>query len=239
MKLYRRLPTIRALSFDLDDTLYDNHPVMKRLESEMVKWLHQHHPVSANYTLQQWQTIKQDILIKWPQLKHDVTLWRQTQISEGLKLLGYSAVKAEQAATESMKQVFKLRNQVNVPQQSHDTLQTLSKQFPLVAITNGNVDVNQIGLGKYFDLILKAGPDGRSKPGKDMFVSAANYLSLPYQQILHVGDHLTTDVSGAKRCGFSACWINNNPTQSVLSTAQTSILPDLEIRQIKELLYLI
>ncbi len=239
MKLYRRLPTIKALSFDLDDTLYDNRPVMIRLENEMVKWLHHHHPVSAAYTSEQWHAIKQELLIKQPQLKHDVTLWRQTQISEGLTLLGYPAIEAELAAKEGMKQVLRLRNQLEVPQASHDTLSALSKRFPLVAITNGNVDVNQIGLGKYFDLILKAGPDGRAKPCKDMFVTAADYLGLPHHRILHVGDHLVTDVSGAKRCGFSACWINNHPAQSVLSATRTSILPDLEIRQITQLLYLV
>ncbi len=239
MKIYRCLPTIKALTFDLDDTLYDNHPVMHKLECEMVKWLHQHHPISANYTLDQWQTIKRELLKTWPELKHDVTLWRKTQIAEGLKQLGYSTAKAEQASQESMKEALRLRNQVDVPQESHDTLQALSQHFPLIAITNGNVDVHQIGLGGYFDLILKAGSDGRSKPCRDMFVTAANHLKLPYHQILHVGDHLISDVSGAKRRGFSACWINNTPEKSMLHATQGNTLPDLEIQHISELLLLL
>ena len=60
-----------------------------KVEREMVLWLHQHHPVSASISLERWQQVKQDVAIKNPMLKHDVTLWRQTQIEQGLLMLGY------------------------------------------------------------------------------------------------------------------------------------------------------
>jgi HAD superfamily hydrolase (TIGR01549 family) len=53
------------------------------------------------------------------------------------------------------------------------------------------------GLSDYFRFVLRAGPDGRSKPFADMYHLAAERLNLPLGQILHVGDDLTTDVAGA------------------------------------------
>ena len=36
MEFFRRLSGIRAISFDLDDTLYDNRPVIEHAEQWMV-----------------------------------------------------------------------------------------------------------------------------------------------------------------------------------------------------------
>lgn len=33
MHFYRQLPVIEAMTFDLDDTLYDNRPVIRRVEA--------------------------------------------------------------------------------------------------------------------------------------------------------------------------------------------------------------
>lgn len=238
MQIYRRLPLIKALSFDLDDTLYDNQPIIHNVEKQMVTWLHTHHPISANYTLEQWGQLKFELVENDPNLKHDVTLWRQTQIEQGLIRLGYTEEEASKAAKEGIQHALWLRNQIDVPEESHRTLQLLSEHFPLVAITNGNADVNQIGLDQYFDLVLRAGPDGRSKPARDMFQTASAHLGLKAENILHVGDHLISDVSGAKRWGFSACWINTTDL-TLAETKSVDTLPDVEISQISELLQLL
>jgi HAD superfamily hydrolase (TIGR01549 family) len=62
-------------------------------------------------------------------------------------------------------------------------------------ITNGNAQPELFGLSDYFRFVLRAGPDGRSKPFADMYHLAAERLALPLGQILHVGDDLTTDVA--------------------------------------------
>ncbi|MCV5262976.1 5-amino-6-(5-phospho-D-ribitylamino)uracil phosphatase YigB, partial [Escherichia coli] len=47
MKFYRRIEPIKAMTFDLDDTLYDNYPVIVRMERELLAWLKHHHPAVA------------------------------------------------------------------------------------------------------------------------------------------------------------------------------------------------
>ncbi|WP_135445478.1 5-amino-6-(5-phospho-D-ribitylamino)uracil phosphatase YigB [Vibrio tasmaniensis] len=238
MRIYRGLKPIKAMTFDLDDTLYDNWPVIMKVEKEMAQWLYQKHPVSASLSLEEWQGIKQQVASENPALKHDVTVWRETQIKRGLLQLGYSQQQAKQAAREGIEHALWLRNQVEVPQETHRVMAELSQRIPLVAITNGNVDPHKIGLGQYFQLILKAGPDGRAKPYPDMFDKAQQYLNCDAENILHVGDHLRTDVYGAKTNGFQACWFNDTGS-NLYSSPKATVLPDVEIEQLSDLMQLI
>lgn len=48
-----------------------------------------------------------------------------------------------------------------------------------MAITNGNAQPELFGLGDYFKFVLRAGPDGRSKPFSDMYFPAAEKLHVP------------------------------------------------------------
>jgi putative hydrolase of the HAD superfamily len=44
MRFYRPVGLISAITFDLDDTLYDNRPVILRTEQESLLFVQQYHP---------------------------------------------------------------------------------------------------------------------------------------------------------------------------------------------------
>lgn len=44
MHFYRPLRPLAALTFDLDDTLYDNRPVIRQTEQQSVAFLQSYHP---------------------------------------------------------------------------------------------------------------------------------------------------------------------------------------------------
>ncbi len=238
MLFYRTLPSIQAMTFDLDDTLYDNHPVIARLEQNMLVWMNQTHPITTTRAPRWWSELKQSISQGQPELKHDVTRWRFSQIKRGLQLLGYDEPNAHKAAEQATSEMLRLRNQINVPAETHRVLSILSQRIPLIAITNGNADPSRIGLDKYFKVVLKAGPDGLAKPFPDLFDKAHQILDVPRYTILHVGDHLVTDVMGAKQNGYSACWFNDQ-LQTLIEAKQARILPDLEVRQLADLISLV
>lgn len=238
MQIYRRTAAVKAMTFDLDDTLYDNWPVIQNVEQQMVVWLHTHHPVSAQMSIEQWQHLKGSLAEQDPRLKHDVTLWRETQIQQGLMLLGYRQAQARSAAKEGMAHALWLRNQVEVPELTHKILTELAEKLPLIAITNGNVDPDKIGLGQYFKQVLRAGPDGRAKPYPDMFECAVETLGVSAESIIHVGDHLITDVYGAKNNGLQACWYNDQQ-KNINHFSKLRVLPDIEINSLNELLFLL
>lgn len=234
MRFYRQLGPIQAMSFDLDDTLYDNRPVMEHLEQQIMQWLYQQHPVVASRPIAWWKALKFHLAEEDSWLRHDVTLWRFEQIHQGLLQLGYSPSLARQAAEDTMEEVLRLRNLVDVPRLTHQVLSQLASQIPLIAITNGNVDVDKIGLSHYFQLVLKAGVDGRAKPYPDMFSKAQQFLKLPAETILHIGDHLVTDVQGAKENRFQSCWYNDQD-RTLRANSDGRILPDVEIDNLSQL----
>lgn len=240
MKFYRSLPEIKAMTFDLDDTIYDNRPIIVRVEAQMRQWLTTEHPISASQPISWWAKVKRQVASDNPEFKHDVTKWRYAQIETGLRRLGYSDSQAKQAAERAISKVLELRSDFTVPQTALDTMQALSKRYPLVAITNGNVDPSRIGLVPYFQLVLKAGPDGRAKPYPDMFEKALVHfaeLGIEAKHILHVGDHLKTDVHGAKLSGLQACWFNDQGA-ALTTHKHARVLPDVEIQQLGDLLKL-
>ncbi|MFM2588322.1 5-amino-6-(5-phospho-D-ribitylamino)uracil phosphatase YigB [Vibrio sp. TBV020] len=237
MKFFRHLKPIKAMTFDLDDTLYDNRPIIRQVEAQMAQWIHHHHPVSATKPLGWWHELKMRLAQQDDWLLNDVTLWRFKQIECGLRELGYSEEQAKQAAHDAIEQVHRLRSDFTVPQEAHQVLKQLATHLPLVAITNGNVDVEKIGLAPYFSLVLKAGPDGYAKPHCDLFDKARSYLALPAENILHVGDHLVSDVVGAKRSGMQACWFNDQG-KDIYACSKSRTLPDVEVNRLHELLLL-
>lgn len=238
MRFYRPLGHISALTFDLDDTLYDNHAVILRTEQESLTFVQNYHPALKMLQKSDFQQLRQALRESEPDIYHDVTEWRRRAVMQAMLNAGLNAEEADAGARAAMENFAHWRSRIDVPQSTHDTLAALGKKWPLVAITNGNAEPERFGLGNYFAFVLRAGPHGRSKPFSDMYQLASEKLGVPPGEILHVGDDLTTDVAGAIRYGMQACWIK--PQGASLMTATDSrLLPHVEISQLASLTSLI
>ncbi|WP_227319208.1 5-amino-6-(5-phospho-D-ribitylamino)uracil phosphatase YigB [Cedecea davisae] len=238
MHFYRPLGQIAALTFDLDDTLYDNRPVILRTVQESLTFVQNYHPNLSALTTSDFYRRREALLKKEPEIYHDVTEWRRRSVEQLMLDAGLSAEDAFAGAAAAMENFAKWRSRIDIPQETHDTLAALAAKWPLVAITNGNAEPHLFGLDKYFKFILRAGPDGRAKPFSDMYHLAACRLGVPLEQILHVGDDLTTDVAGAVRCGMQACWINLREGD-LMQIDDSRLLPHLEISRLASLSALI
>ncbi|GAJ78028.1 LOW QUALITY PROTEIN: 2-haloalkanoic acid dehalogenase [Vibrio sp. JCM 18905] len=237
MKFYRRIEPIKAMTFDLDDTLYDNYPVIIRMERELLAWLQQTHPAVAHMDKLDWMQVKKHVLQQRPDLRSDVTLWRLVQLKHGFLSVGYDEAQAQAAAEEGVQLALDWRSQFEVPPIKLRCFDTIGRRVPLVAITNGNVDLDKIARRIFNVCSKRGGPDGLAKPATDMFTKAKRFLDIPAENILHVGDHLTTDVHGAKSAGFAACWFNDM-NKNVINHSKTRTLPDIEINSLQPLLTL-
>ncbi|MGB2079709.1 MAG: HAD family hydrolase, partial [Vibrio sp.] len=80
-------------------------------------------------------------------------------------------------------------------------------------------------------------PDGYAKPNRQMFDLALAELNCEAAEVLHVGDHLISDVQGAKQAGLSACWIHT--PQQRLSQQRVTCLPDVAISSLADLKFFI
>ncbi len=80
MHFYRRWQPVAAISFDLDDTLYDNGPAIVRAEQWMLSHLRSEYLATAMLDKPRWLELKRAVLLARPELRHDVSLARQQTI---------------------------------------------------------------------------------------------------------------------------------------------------------------
>lgn len=116
---------------------------------------------------------------------------------------------------------------------AEETLRALHGRVGLALITNGLKDVQRPRLERSsiagcFDAVVISEEVGAAKPDPAIFQVALARMGLPRRdEVLMVGDSLTSDVAGANRAGIDVCWFN--PTGLPLP-------PGLEARyQIREL----
>jgi len=235
MKFYRPLKPFKAISFDLDDTLYDNHPIIKKAETDFLVYLQQTYPELSELDERQWGLYKKHLAREFPHLVEDVSLWRLEILKRIMTIFGIAEYKALEYAPIAFAEFLRLRSNFTVPAESLLLLKNLAKQYPIIAITNGNVDEEQIGLHDKFEFIIKAGSGFNAKPQADLFIEAASRLNIEVSDILHIGDHLISDVYGAQNSGAQAVWLNEN--KQSLNGAR--LLPTVEITQLDQLYSLI
>jgi len=196
---------IRAITFDLDDTLWPVMPAIERAEQRLYQWMKVQHPqVIETQGKDGIQRLRDQVIIDRPDLHHDFSALRLVCLEMAMLPCGCS----EKDVKRAFEVFFEARNQVDLYQDVQPMLKRLSGQYLLATISNGNADIERIGLGSWFTLAVHARQVGYAKPHPEVFLTAARGLGLKPEQILHVGDHPEQDVAGARRAGFNAVWLN-------------------------------
>ncbi|MFK9856112.1 5-amino-6-(5-phospho-D-ribitylamino)uracil phosphatase YigB, partial [Klebsiella pneumoniae] len=102
MRFYRPLGQISALTFDLDDTLYDNRPVIDRTMHESLAFVRSYHPSLSQFDAHELNQLRQTLLAAEPEIYHDVTVWRHRALELGMRNAGLSAEAAKAGADAAM-----------------------------------------------------------------------------------------------------------------------------------------
>ncbi|RCX11536.1 putative hydrolase of the HAD superfamily [Extensimonas vulgaris] len=199
---------IRAVSLDLDDTLWPVAPTIARAEAALRDWLAQHAPATAALHARPAaaQALRAQVEQDRPDLRHDLGGLRRETLRRAFLAAGDDPALAEPAF-----EVFYLaRQRVQLYADAHAALEFLSARFALVAVSNGNADVHRTGVGRHFRAAIAAGAVGVAKPDARIFHAAAQALDVPPAAELHVGDDATLDALGAVRAGMQAVWLNRS-----------------------------
>ena len=109
-------------------------------------------------------------------------------------------------------------------------LARLAARYPLVSVSNGNADLERIGLKHFFQCSISARECGVAKPAAPIFHAACERLGLPPQAVLHVGDDPELDVAGAGAAGLRSAWINRSGARW-----EHAHEPDLHVSDLTEL----
>lgn len=200
------LKIVKAVTLDLDDTLWPVWPAIERAEKALETWLSQRAPMAAalfaNTTVR--DEIRTHIVRTRPELKHNLSAVRREAIRTAL----YRSKEDPLLADEGFEVFYAERNRVVMFDDAILALEFLSARFPVVALSNGNADIKTIGIAPYFKASISAQEFGVGKPDARIFHAAAGAVDVSPTQVLHVGDDAGLDVLGALNAGMQTVWLN-------------------------------
>jgi putative hydrolase of the HAD superfamily len=197
---------IRAITLDLDDTLWPIWPVITRAEQALQDWLRPHAPRSADVLADSGQrlALRQEIQRQCPEIGHDLGTLRREIIRQILHRSDEDTTLVEPA----YEVFYAERQRVELYADARPALVWLAARYPVVALSNGNADVQRVGLGEFFKGGLSAQDFGVGKPDPRIFHAAAMAAGVQPHEVLHVGDDAALDVLGGLNAGMQTVWVN-------------------------------
>jgi putative hydrolase of the HAD superfamily len=195
----------KALSLDLDDTLWPIWPAIERAEAALDAFLRERCPhTAAKFPVPAMRLLRERIAKDYPQYANDFTRQRKLSLVQALRESGDDPSHAE-AAFDAF---YTARNTVDFFPDALSALDRLAARLPIAALTNGNADLQRIGIAERFHVFVAAGSEGHAKPDAPIFHATCRRLGAAPHEVLHIGDDPLLDISGAARAGLRTCWIN-------------------------------
>jgi HAD superfamily hydrolase (TIGR01549 family) len=218
---------LRAITLDLDDTLWPIWPAIARAEEALQQWLMRHAPRCASrFPIGAMRALRDRIAREHPHLAHDYSEQRRLALVAALTQSDEDPAHADGA----FEAFYAGRNQVELYPDVPAALARIAARFPIAALTNGNADLGRIGLQHHFVFQLGARDHGAAKPEASIFHAACARLGCAPEQVLHVGDDPVLDVIGARRAGLHSAWINRDAARWV-----HPLQPHVSVRHLGEL----
>ena len=201
--------TIKLITFDLDNTLWDNNPVLLRAEQACYDYLQQQAPqLKQYYSLNKMAKLRMEMMASSPQLSAQVSKVRKQAMQRALEEINHDNALIPTLVEQAFNRFHDERNKVVLFDQTIPLLQDLQKKYQLGSITNGNSDLEKIGIAHYFAFSLSAEKVGAKKPRPNIFHAAMHKADVSPQEMIHIGDHHDDDIYGAQQLGIHTIWFN-------------------------------
>ena len=191
--------SIKLITFDLDDTLWDTAPVIASAEVVLRDWLEANAPILGGVPVEHLFAIRERLVQAEPGLKHRISALRRRVLFHALEEVGYSEKHAQELANEGFEVFLHARHQVEIFPEVQPVLEILRHHYTLGVVTNGNADVSRLGLADYFRFALCAEDLGIGKPDPAPFLEALRRGDVEASAAVHIGDHPGDDIAGAQR----------------------------------------
>ena len=201
---------IRMITFDLDDTLWDNVPTITKAEIETRKWIENKVGKIDWGDLNDFLNLRKELIKEDESIKWDISKLRKEIFRR--KLAHITPEKYRNKLVEDAFAVFiSRRHEVKLFDGVEIALKQLSKNFLLGVLTNGNADIFRFNIGKYFSFSVSSLEAKNSKPNRAHFDKAIEIIeNIKFDEILHIGDHQVNDILAAYNLGIESLWFNNN-----------------------------
>ena len=200
---------IQMITFDLDDTLWDNKPTITNAEIKTRKWIEEKVGAIEWGDLNDFLQLREALIRKDKSIAWDISKLRIEIFKEKIKGLVPND-EITKLAEEAFSYFLKKRHEIELFPGVEDALKALSENYTLGVLTNGNADIYKLSIGKYFEFSISSLEAQNSKPNKSHFELAKRHLpNLKYSEMLHIGDHQINDILGAHALGIEVLWFNN------------------------------
>ncbi|MDI1301338.1 MAG: HAD family hydrolase [bacterium] len=224
--------TIKLLTFDLDDTLWDVESIVHRADAMMRDWIRAQHPgFVEKFDFRDFSGLREAVLRERPDIAHDFTQQRLEVLRRAFVQGGYTPAQAELAAQGAFAEFFRGRNTVEFFPGAVPALLELRRDFDLHALSNGTADIHRIGLGHVFSRHFSAISVGAAKPDPRMYLAALAAAGIAPAEAIHIGDHPQQDMAAAAAVGMNTIWLNRHGR----SWPEGLLSPDAEFADFSEL----
>jgi putative hydrolase of the HAD superfamily len=197
---------IKAITLDLDDTLWPVWPTIGRAEVVLQTWLNTHAPAAAvlSADVELKKAIRAEIHARHAERAHDLSFLRR----ESIRALLHQAGEPVHLAEAAFEVFFAERQRVDLFDDALPALRFWSQRYPVIALSNGNADVHRVGIGQHFHASVSAQSLGVAKPDLRIFVAGAAAAGVQTHEVLHIGDDAHADCVGALAAGMQVAWLN-------------------------------
>jgi len=222
---------IKAVLFDLDDTLWPINPVIAKAEIVLHGWLGAHAPkVARQFTIAELRARRMRLMEADPRYKVELRAVRQASLTEAFIATGEDVAKVGAAMA-----VFdKERNAVTLYDDVVPGLLRLGTRFATGSISNGFSNLEEIGIAHHFDVSIAAHRFGFAKPDREIFHAACDMLKVKPSEAVYVGDDTAADVEGAQKAGLRGL-LMNRPDLQPIKRLPSHIKPDVILTDLHEL----
>ncbi|MFN7161520.1 MAG: HAD family hydrolase [Fimbriimonadales bacterium] len=238
------LTNIRAVGFDLDDTLCVYMPVAVQARRQVLEqWVVPRAALSLDAIDQHYRRAFQSVLAELHSER-----WYPLYLREGhatrtetfRRLLESLNLNIDGLAEQLSREYAALREQrLHLHAETLEVLHALRPRYPLFVITNGPAyeqrrELQILGLEAMFTVVAIEGEVGIGKPHKPIFEFVEQQLQIAPEQILFVGNSWEHDVLGALNAGWQTAWVNREGAPHPQPDSPVLELPNL--RPLLELL---
>lgn len=206
MIFYRRWHRPLVLSFDLDDTLYDNTKTINYAEAYSRTLLGVTMLCGRKITDKEYSQTRDNILSILPEAQYDVSLLRYFIYRKLLIQAGWGKYKAAEEAKRQVDAFIKVRARIPLEEKNVAIIKELANYYPVYAVSNGNADISKTSLKGIFTDVLYPDVNLPGKPEPDIFIKIAALSGVPISSLCHIGDRGETDVCGAINAGALSIW---------------------------------
>ena len=201
---------IKLITFDLDDTLWDNYPTIIKAERETRKW------IEREVGKIEWGDFNDFLSLRDQLIKDDKSIaWDISKLRKEIFRKKLSHVTSEKYRDNIVDKAFEIfiskRHDVKFFDGVKNAIRDLSKKYILGVLTNGNANIYKFDIGECFEFSISSLEAKDSKPNRAHFDMALTKVKdITFDSMLHIGDHQINDMYAANKLGIDCLWFNIN-----------------------------